>query len=83
MEKLKGYLASVGVFFIGLAAFIWAILRFNSKSEISSETKSKDTELKDYARKKVDESKKHEDNAIKIESAIQQIEEDEEWHKKR
>lgn len=83
MDKIKGYLASIGLFFMGVAAFIWAFVKLNSKSEISSETKIKDTQLKDHSKKMIDKSKEHEDNANKIESAIEQIEEDEEWHKKR
>lgn len=83
MNKIKEYLAAIGVFFAGIAVFIWVLIKFNSKGEISSETKIKDANLKDYSKKMLDKSKEHEDNAKKIESAIEQIEEDEEWHKKR
>lgn len=83
MEKVKELAVGIGMFFLGIAAFVYAVFKFNSKSEISSNSLLKDRSLKKDSE---DSQNKAEDHLVKakiLESDIEKIPEDEEWHKKR
>lgn len=80
MQKIKDFFIILGA---GLL-FAWGILKFfGGKSEISSETKEKDLEIKSKIKDNESIVVKNEGSIQAIEEKIENLEGDESWHLKR
>lgn len=80
MQKIKDFFIILGA---GLL-FVWGILKFfGGKSEISSETKEKDLEIKSKIKDNDSVALSNEGKIDAIEEKIENLEGDESWHLKR